>query len=367
MADHYDVEVQGGGTLARALDTLRSVRLAGLALALVLFVLSGATDAFLVGFASVGVLGVALWVLGLAAQVRSRQVYAARAVVTDEAITLRDRSGSLLSIPRGTVLGARIVRRNVGHETTRIDLDRSHGRRTRLLFGSLDEARAFLRATRLSPRERPTRFRFFFGLRVTVGADGVLFHWPLLRRRRFLPYAKILAVRDLAPTSYVLRFELANGRHYEVITLTFAREHGVDEHHALVERIDDACSSYRAGGEAGAAVLLERGARSAAGWIKDLRTLTESGGTGYRVAMVPPETLWDLALDPAARPELRVGAVLALRVDLDDDGRRKLHDAAEASASPRVRVALEAAAAGLDDDGLEAVLDGALPARARRA
>ena len=77
--------------------------------------------------------------------------------------------------------------------------------------------------------------------------------------------------------------------------------------------------------------------------MKDLRALAETGGSGYRAATVPTETLWSVALDPAAKEELRIGASLALRGALDDDGRERLRVAAEASASPRLRVVLEAA------------------------
>jgi hypothetical protein len=66
--------------------------------------------------------------------------------------------------------------------------------------------------------------------------------------------------------------------------------------------------------------------------------------------------LWRIALDPAEKPDLRIGASLALRAGLDDEGKSRLRVAAEAAASPRVRVALAAVAEGDDDEILASTL-----------
>ncbi len=62
--------------------------------------------------------------------------------------------------------------------------------------------------------------------------------------------------------------------------------------------------------------------------------------------------------------EMRIGAGLALRGTLDSAGRTRLRVAAEASASPKVRVVLEAAAEeGVDDDRLGEAIAASMPRR----
>ena len=85
--------------------------------------------------------------------------------------------------------------------------------------------------------------------------------------------------------------------------------------------------------------------------------MLEDAGGGYRSASVPEDTLWRVALDPSEPAEDRIGAGLALRSKLDDEGRARLRVAAEAAASPEVRIALEGAASEVDDDALAEVLE----------
>jgi hypothetical protein len=98
--------------------------------------------------------------------------------------------------------------------------------------------------------------------------------------------------------------------------------------------------------------------------VKDLALMSDAGGTGYRAQALPRETLWRIALDPGETEELRIGASLTLRKDLDEEGRTRLRSAAEASASPRVRIALAGAADALDDEALGDAIAGR--ARAKR-
>jgi len=182
-----------------------------------------------------------------------------------------------------------------------------------------------------------------------------LMEWPLLRRRRFIAYSRIVALRNEPGT---LCFCLADGKHYEIMTATSGRAIVLQHHAALVERIEDALAAYRGRTAAAPLATLERAGRSALGWVKDLRALAETSGHGYRAATLPSDELWSVALDPAASEELRIGAGLALRPRLDEEGKAKLRAAAGASASPRFRVVLEAAAGELDDDQLsEAIAD----------
>ena len=77
----------------------------------------------------------------------------------------------------------------------------------------------------------------------------------------------------------------------------------------------------------------------------------------YRDRAMPAiEELWKMVEDPACAPDRRVAAATTLRGALDDDGRTRLRVAAEATAAPRVRIALTAAAED-DDDKLAQALD----------
>jgi hypothetical protein len=215
-------------------------------------------------------------------------------------------------------------------------------------FPRIEDARALVAELGASPLERPLTLSFFFGLRVTVGVDGVVVAWPLLRRRRFIPHD---AIDDVRWSHRSVRLVLTDGRSYEIMTRSGKRGSG-DAHRALVERLLEAREAYRKSTGGASVAALARGRRSLAAWIADLVAIGRPATSGYRAAALPPDVLWRVALDPAETEELRIGATLALRGGLDDEGRARLRVAAEASASPRVRVALAAAAADVDDASL---------------
>jgi hypothetical protein len=121
---------------------------------------------------------------------------------------------------------------------------------------------------------------------------------------------------------------------------------------AVVARVREAMA---ASGEprhgASAAALLRRG-REVIAWVRALRALTRKGAPGFREAEPLPERLWDTVEDGAAAPEARAAAAVALAPSLDAAERQKLHEVARVVVSPRLRVALEAAA---DDDDARVV------------
>lgn len=91
-----------------------------------------------------------------------------------------------------------------------------------------------------------------------------------------------------------------------------------------------------------------------------MRELVDAGG--YRETAWVPERLWRIVEDPDKDPAVRAGAAAALGPGLDPSGRERLRVAAHVSASPPLRVALEAAA-----DGEEAFLEEALEPLARKS
>jgi hypothetical protein len=116
--------------------------------------------------------------------------------------------------------------------------------------------------------------------------------------------------------------------------------------------------------------LLDRGGRTDDAWLAALRGLGRGDG-GYRAASVSRESLWEVTENPAATPDARIAAAVALRETLDGEGRARLAALAEATAAPRLRVALAAAARpeGDVDDGelAEALAEGEAERSQRRA
>ena len=111
--------------------------------------------------------------------------------------------------------------------------------------------------------------------------------------------------------------------------------------------------------------LVERGSRSARDWLLGLDALVRGGGSRYRIAAVSADMLSDVANDPTATSESRVGAAAAL-VRMDDETlRTRVRVAAEGCAEAELRAALLALADARDDRSAEAAL-ASLPPRGSR-
>jgi hypothetical protein len=94
-----------------------------------------------------------------------------------------------------------------------------------------------------------------------------------------------------------------------------------------------------------AAAELTRGARSIAEWRAELAQRAPAGADAYR-SDATTETLWRVVEDENAPRDARAGAAIALRRQLDADGRTRLRVVAE-DCEPKLRVALDVA---LDDE-----------------
>ena len=188
-----------------------------------------------------------------------------------------------------------------------------------------------------------------------MGLDGIVVAWPLLRRRRFVPYARIADVRS---TNETIVFLLTGGKKYSVATSPAKGGVPSEEHLALLERIDDARSAYLSADRAESLAMLARGGRPTSAWVRELKALSAAAGADYRSASLPTDTLVRIALDPKESEEMRMGAAFALRGSADPAARLQLREAAEASASPRVRIALNVATEEeLDDDAVAREVD----------
>jgi hypothetical protein len=186
-----------------------------------------------------------------------------------------------------------------------------------------------------------------------VGADGVVVQGHGIG---FIPYDKIASVA-IDSEGGVLR--LRSGE--EIRYIGFGLTPG-----AITERIREGLEAHRrADAPASAQALVARSGRPAKEWLSALRALAESKGD-YRSMAVPDDALWTLAEDHSAEPTARTGAAIVLRQRLGEPGRARIEATAAASAEPRIRIALEAAAKG-ESEGLEEALEQWEPERAREA
>ena len=170
--------------------------------------------------------------------------------------------------------------------------------------------------------------------RVEIAADGVSIAW--LTRRRFVRFSELRSVTQIGRGASLL---LASGE--KVLLPRAVAEPGTD---AMVARLREALDVHRSASEGAASAtlaLVGRGDRTASSWLEHLRALR---GEGYRTAAMRDDDLWRVVEDPSADADARAGAVLLLRPTLDDAGRGRIRVASEATASPKLRVLLDAAA-----------------------
>lgn len=191
---------------------------------------------------------------------------------------------------------------------------------------------------------------------VVVGTDGIALRW--LAWKRFIPMAQIRSA-VVPPESGTVVLELTSG---ETQRITFrggrgrrspAAQNAWVEAAALKERIDEAMG---VGADLGGddAKALSRGERSVAQWVTDLRQAMRGEGT-FREAPLVAERLWRIVESSRAELEKRAAAAIALGAQLDDTGRERLRVAAASTASPKLRVAFEAAATDDDASAAEAL------------
>ncbi len=97
-------------------------------------------------------------------------------------------------------------------------------------------------------------------------------------------------------------------------------------------------------------MAVERGGRSVSEWIAHLREIAGRQEGGMRQAPVLRSHLWSMLADPAASMRDRAGAAVALSHGADEEPatKERLRVMAQSVASPKLRVAIEAAAEGAD-------------------
>jgi hypothetical protein len=203
---------------------------------------------------------------------------------------------------------------------------------------------------------------------VAVGADGVRTSW--LGIGRFVPYGDIARVSG-DETGVVLA--LRSGKERHIRTVWPSRSGGLlnwafrPPTSALRERIEQGRIAHGfAADDAVAAAFLRPDARPVREWIQHMRALGAGASTSFRSADVPEERLWGMLENPTLDDAARAGAAVALSGTADEARRQRLRIAADATVSPKIRVALEAAADG-DDDAIAAAIAPLCEDSAKRA
>ncbi len=174
--------------------------------------------------------------------------------------------------------------------------------------------------------------------KVTIGEDGILLRWA--GRRRFISFGRL---REARPTPLGVELELDGGRELE-IRLTHRADAETSRRASMLAKIEAGLAHHRALAPAEDEALLTRGERDLEAWIEEMSFLGSADTHGYRTITIPRERIWAVLENPVADPSARQGAALALHARLDDEERERLLGIGQKSASPRLRVALDAVA-----------------------
>jgi hypothetical protein len=269
----------------------------------------------------------------------------------------------------------------------------------RVALGTDEDARNFVRALGLDPREGTTRFReplstaaafaivalatvaagllvgmlglpmgllavaaFAYGLvrlftkTVTIGQDGILIEG--LGRKRFLPYAEITSlereVRANRRGPMVSRgfwIALDSGKRVFVDTMHERLRDGMFAGDHLFETAETALA-FANRAQPRAADVLARGGRPTREWLRQLETARD---VRYRVAPISDDELAHVLANPSADKTARVGAAICL-ARAGEEARARVRVAVEDIAAPEVRSAALAALEE-DEDALAAAID----------
>jgi hypothetical protein len=191
---------------------------------------------------------------------------------------------------------------------------------------------------------------------ITVGADGLLVKW--LWQERFVPIADVECIRTesdfLNRKLLGVRLQVRGESEPIDVALTMpgrmqdSLEFGRRYVATVLERIEEARQVAKSASVHDAARALAREGRSGMDWLAALRESFGGAETFRAGAPLTADDLWRAVEDQSAEGWVRAAAAAALSSGLEDHGRARLRVAAEATAAPKLRVALEAAAKGDD-------------------
>lgn len=199
---------------------------------------------------------------------------------------------------------------------------------------------------------------FLTRTRLRAGADGIVLR--SFRNERFIPYAEIAGIeyhleKDHTPWAGVL-LTLRSGENL-AIPVSSPNQVGSPRVHLVVNRLQEAFGDHQRGIRASAEARLVRGERDLVNWVRELRRTGSGAAADHRIAPVPADRLLELAEDPHANPVMRANAAVALGGNTENgEFRRRIRVAAQATAAPRLRLALEKAVDLHDETALAEAL-----------
>ncbi len=173
-----------------------------------------------------------------------------------------------------------------------------------------------------------------------VGADGIALKW--FRHERFIPHADIGRVEEYQNTRGLptCALVLTSGERVATIAGTNATR--------LASAVKEAKRSLDDGLSVARSALRRKNSGSLQEWVVHLRSIRQV--SSLRRAAVRIEDLWALVEDATAPALERAAAAVTLNAQGDEPTRVRLAEVAEATAMPKLRIALDSTAQ--DDDAL---------------
>ena len=181
---------------------------------------------------------------------------------------------------------------------------------------------------------------------VAVGTDGILISW--LGMETLLPFSRLSSVTRERGGLHIRTAEEKTIR-IRARQITRQRRSAQPEmasEDVYMETLESRIQEAREASGGAEVTVLERKGRPLGEWVLHLRSLTAREASGFRAAPVVPEALWKTVENGNVWPAARAAAAVALGPSLDEGGRERLRVASRVVVAPKLRVALEAAAAG---------------------
>ncbi len=173
------------------------------------------------------------------------------------------------------------------------------------------------------------------GSRIVVGREGVY----ILRRQRKPRFVSYQRLKSVETTNTGIELHLFRER-------IVVQEHNAKKRKEVVERIERAEQAWRDRPRSEALDAIARTESDYEQWYQRLLGLGAQQDR-YRRSTVDADQLTQVLADPAASPEQRVGAALALTaVTGKTAAKPRIRIAAQGCAHPKLRIALERAAEG---------------------
>ncbi len=180
----------------------------------------------------------------------------------------------------------------------------------------------------------------FVPMNVSIGTDGLVTSW--FGKKRYIAFSELERVERYdeflnGKQQRGVRLYLRGGE--KVLLPTGQTDVGATESARLAARIEEARQARSAGADH-PADLLVRGELALLEWVRELRRIG-AGAHSPRRPAVPPDTLLGVVEDSKAPAVERANAAIAALASDDPEVHRRVRVAAETTASPKLRVALD--------------------------